>query len=878
MGMSLMRVVPNSVLIEQENRTAMLNDAIADQQQPFVLGLATYIKKCYDAAKWDRELVNDRMLKSLRQRLGQYDPDMLKELEAQGGNQVYILLTQTKCRGAEAWMRDVLLSTGMVPWDMAPTPVPELDDEDTKMIMQQLRQELQQVLQQPGIELSPMDIKSARDLSLKKIKMMRVDEAKRACEGMKKKISDQLYQGNFMDSIDQFLSDLTTFPFAVMKGPIITNQPILKWVRDPQTGDFIPDVQLELAPTFTRVSPFDFYYEPGITNIQNGYTIERHELSRSDVVNMKGQPGYNDDAVSLVLHDYEMGMLNEWLDVQYNEFERRRLENRRTSLQANLSPAPVFKALEFNGSVSGRMLIEWGRTDIEDEEKEYEVNAWLIGRHVVRAVLNTDPLAEKPYRIATFNKVPGSIPGLSLPELIADTQAVCNASARAIVNNMAVASGPQVEVNVDRLPPGEKVTEVFPWKIWQMRNDPLGTTAPAVRFDQPDDNTAQLMQVFEKFSRQADEQSGIPAYTYGDTDIQGAGRTASGLSMLMGSAGKGIRQIITGIDTAVIQPALRHLYRWNMRFSPDESIKGDADVIMKGTSSLVKEQLNLRRNEFLQATANEYDAEILRPGGRAAILRETAKGLEMDVDKIIPSQQELELQDKLARAHKQAMAKAEEAKANQGGAQVELKQQQAQQQAQATQMKQQAANDAQMSKLRATYEMNNQKLMMQMQLDQQRADAEIAKADAETRADERIANAKLEAQREFDKKKLELQQETELQKAAMNAAAQIQAAKITASLQAKADKSDSGGSKEAPLVSTVSAAPLELSKEAQKGLSGIMEAMMETARELRKTKPEDMAEIKELLRKQVSEVGKPKKIKIIRDNSGRMSHLEQESK
>jgi hypothetical protein len=659
MAQELLRVVSNSLLDFERQQQELLKQAREVQAQPFILGIADYIRKCYDSALWDRVELDNRMLRSLHQRMGEYEPEMVQELQNQGGNAVFMLLTQTKCRGAEAWMRDVLMSTGMIPWDMQPTPIPELSEDEVQNIMNQIHQYVQEIVTAEGIQPTESDLEELQDLAHRKIKQMRTDEAKQACEGMKKVISDQLHQGHFMKAMDAFLSDLTTYPFAVLKGPIITRHPVLKWVRDDKTGEHVQHVSEDLAPTFTCVSPYDFYWEPGITDIQNGFTVERHELSRRDLVNMKGQPGYNEEAVNLVLEDYDTGMLNEWLDVRYNELERRRLEYRRGSVQANLSPAPVFKALEFNGSVSGKMLAEWGKEDIEDLEKEYEVNAWLIGKHVVRVVLNSDPLFEKPYRVSTFNPIPNSIPGLSLPELIADTQQVANAAARAIVNNMAVASGPQVELNIDRLPDGEEVTELYPWKIWQMQTDPLGNNAPAVRFDQPTDNSASLMQIFEKFSRQADEQSGIPAYTYGDTDIQGAGRTASGLSMLMGSAGKGIRQIITGVDSKVIQPALRHVYRWNMQFNEDPSIKGDADVVMKGTSSLVKEELNLRRNEFLQVTANEIDSQIVGPKGRAHILREIAKGLELDTDKIIPSEQELELLDKFQRQMEMARQEAE---------------------------------------------------------------------------------------------------------------------------------------------------------------------------------------------------------------------------
>lgn len=49
----------------------------------------------------------------------------------------------------------------------------------------------------------------------------------------------------------------------------------------------------------------------------------------------------------------------------------------------------------------------------------------------------------------------------------------------------------------------------------------------------------------------------------------------------------------------------------------------------------------MRRVEFLNATGNEVDMSIIGKDGRAAILREIAKGLQMPVDEIVPSRERL---------------------------------------------------------------------------------------------------------------------------------------------------------------------------------------------------------------------------------------------
>jgi len=211
-----------------------------------------------------------------------------------------------------------------------------------------------------------------------------------------------------------------------------------------------------------------------------------------------------------------------------------------------------------------------------------------------------------------------------------------------MANNLGISSGPQVEVNVDRLPPGEPITEMYPWKIWQTNADTTGSGQPAIRFFQPQSNSAELMAVFEFFEKKADDSTNIPRYAYGNEKVGGAGSTASGLNMLMTSAAKGIKNAIGNIDQGVIKPTLQMMFAHNMMYDPDPTIKGDVKVIARGsTAVLVKEHNQQRRQEFLMATNNEIDMGIMGVEARAEILREVADPLNMNTDRIIPSRQDL---------------------------------------------------------------------------------------------------------------------------------------------------------------------------------------------------------------------------------------------
>ena len=648
-GLTFLRVVSNAELDKQDEQAAA--QALQERQnQPMVLGLAQHIRMCWDVAKIAKKPIEDEMLRALRQRNGQYEPDKLQQIKAQGGSEIYMMITEVKCRAAESWLRDILLDSGTPPWDIVPTPIPDLSPNDRREIQDIFANEVLTMLQENQKAPTKEEMAQIKEMVSQDYRFKILQDAQNRADKMKLKIEDQFAQGGWSDSFNDFITDLVTFPAAFIKGPIVRRQRTLGWKT--VMGKTVVEPTERLAPEFERVDPFRIYPEPGITRIEEGYLFEHHPLSRSDLSDLIGVPGYDEDAIRRILDEGSgPSWINEDVELIKNEEERK--------FYSYMRPTDVFNALEFWGKVSGKMLREWGLTEEEvpDEAQEYDANVWMIGNYVIKAVLNYDPLGQKPYCKTSFIKCPGAFWGKGIPEIIEDIQNVCNAAARALVNNMGIASGPQVEVNLERIPPNEDITQMSPWKIWQVTNDPVGSSAPAVRFTQPEDNANTLVAVYDKFARLADDHSGIPAYLYGNTDVQGAGRTSSGLSMLMGAAGKGIRQVVGHIDGDVIKPIVQRQFVYNMRYDEDESIKGDVQVVARGAVNLaVKETVNVRRIEFLNATANEIDMSIMGRDGRAAILREVAKGLQMPVDELIPSRDKLAYQTRVAAAAEQAQA------------------------------------------------------------------------------------------------------------------------------------------------------------------------------------------------------------------------------
>lgn len=610
-------------------RAAEKKQAEDRQRTPVLTSLASYIRECWSDAKTEKAEVEDILLRCKRQRSGEYDPDKLAKIREQGGSDLFLNLTAVKCRAAESWVRDTLLPAGDKPWSLRPTPIADV----SRQVKEDVATEIVNEALMAGIPPQQImaNVAGLREETDKRIQ----EEAEERAADMERQIEDLLAEGGWHEAMAAIVDDVVTYPAAIMRGPIIRRRRRMKWADTPQGP--VPQIEDDLVLEVERVSPFDVFPSPAATDIDDGYLIQRHRLTRSDISALLGVLGYDDDAIRGVLDDYGKGGLTDWLS-------QRETEDSDVRDDHGGKPDRPIDALEFWGSVQGKMLLEWGMDEAEvpDPLNEYEANVWLVGEWVIKAQINPDPLGRKPYYKASFDEVPGEWWGRGIPQLIEASQGVVNAAARSLVNNLAISSGPQVEVNVDRIPAGEDISSMYPWKIWQVTADKHGSSGSAVNFYQPNPMTGDLLTVLDRFYTLADDESGIPRYSYGDPDASGAATTATGLSMLMNAASKGIKQVISNLDHGIIAPLIERIHQHLMLHGDDPSIKGDMQVIARGAASLlIKEQQNARRLEFLQMTANPLDSQVIGPAQRAQILREVAGGLEMDVDKIVPDQAQI---------------------------------------------------------------------------------------------------------------------------------------------------------------------------------------------------------------------------------------------
>lgn len=609
--------------------------------EPVTTGLAGYIRSCFTGARDNRRNlgVDDRMLAALRALRGEYDPETLAAIRAFGGSEIYARITASKVRSTAALLREIYTSTDR-PWSLSPTPEPLLSgpslDEAVQLV---ITAEAQQMLA-AGMVPNPEAVKSRVSQLRDELSQLRKKAAEEALRRREMVIDDLLWEGGFYEALWQFLGDIPLFPFAVVKGPVVRYRNVVVWEGNKPAAKRAP------VPHWERCSPFDVYFAPWSQHPQGGFIVHRERINRGALQAMRGLPNYNTDAIDRVLANW--GTHNcEWYD--YTESERAEMEQRESDISpiyaadGNERPMPM---LSFYGTISRKHLRDWGMKEeqLPSDDEDVSVFAYLVGNEVIGVTLNPHPTGRLPFYCDSFERVPGSCYGNGIHDMIEDIQGVGNAALRALVNNLSIASGPMGWMNEDRIANNDQnATKLWPWKIFSF-TDPMSSTGSSekpMEFFQPDNNVQELMAVYERFMAMADEISTIPRYMQGSgTSLGGAGRTAAGLSMLMESSNRTIKQTVSSIDHNVIESAVEDLNVYLALTRPDVVMEGDISVVARGAVELMqKETLRMRRLEFMNITNNPIDQQLVGVEGRYHLLRELARDLGMPLSDTIPIDQ-----------------------------------------------------------------------------------------------------------------------------------------------------------------------------------------------------------------------------------------------
>tara|TARA_A100000164_G_scaffold356348_1_gene365870 strand:- start:488 stop:1717 length:1230 start_codon:yes stop_codon:yes gene_type:complete len=300
------------------------------------------------------------------------------------------------------------------------------------------------------------------------------------------------------------------------------------------------------------------------------------------------------------------------------------------------------------------VLEYWGYLDTESAEEvgikipksmkdkdEVQVNCWICNGQILRLVLNPFTPVRIPFHAVPYEINPYSFFGIGVAENMEDTQLLMNGFMRMAVDNAALSSNLLIEIDETNLVPGQSL-DVYPGKVFRRQAGAPGQAIFGTKFP---NISGECLQMFDKSRQLADEATGMPSFAHGMTGVQGVGRTASGMSMLMGAAAQAIKSVVRNIDDYLLNPLGKALFSFNMQFNFDPDLKGDLHVIARGTESLMRNEIRSQRLlQFMQMSANPTMAPFVKYD---YILRELAASMDLDESKILNDPREAAIQAKI---------------------------------------------------------------------------------------------------------------------------------------------------------------------------------------------------------------------------------------
>lgn len=599
-------------------------------------GLSAYIRGRFERSKTHRETDEVRWLMAYRNYRGIYGPEV-KFTETEK-SRAFIKITKTKVLAAYAQIVDVLFAGNKFPIGVEsrrfPSNVLDAAHIDPKEVSEEKMNAQTSgrsaTITRPGL---------LEKLGLHKKSLERVQEdlregvgltptaftwepAKDAARRMEKKIHDQLDECDASKHLRSMGFEMSLFGTGVLKGPFAFDKEYPRWKED---GTYDP--LFETIPKVESVSIWNFYPDPDARNMSEAeYIIERHRLNRTQLRALKKRPYFRDESIEIAIEYGPNYVQEDWENVlEDNNFD---------------SDIERFEVLEYWGmldketaEIAGLEIPE----GLEDKD-EFQVNAWICNDQILRLVLNPFTPNRIPYHAVPYELNPYSFFGIGVAENMEDTQLLMNGFMRIAVDNAALSSNLLIEIDETNLVPGQDLA-LYPGKIFRRQAGAPGQAIFGTKFPNV---TQECLLMFDKARQLSDESTGMPSFAHGSTGVMGVGRTASGMSMLMGAAAQNIKAVVRNIDDYLLSPLGKSLFAFNMQFNFDKDFIGDLEVIARGTESLMRNEIRSQRLlQFMQMTANPVMAPFVKFD---YILREMAASMDLDEDKILNDPREAAIQ------------------------------------------------------------------------------------------------------------------------------------------------------------------------------------------------------------------------------------------
>jgi hypothetical protein len=653
----------NNIYEDVEGESGKILDLEFSQR----VNLVGIIKDRFEHAEESRQVDERRWLQAYENYRGLYAKNVkFRESEK---SRVFVKVTKTKVLAAFGQLVDVIFGTGKFPIGINETKVPEGEYASAHLDTQNPTQGIEMSLPDTEVpenignrmednpqEENPYDIgfegdgktlkagatfskgvftdsleDQAEDKGFLKQgysadpKVLEVNPAQEAARRLEKLIHDQIEESNGSSEIRNALLESALLGTGIVKGPFNFNKKLSRWTTGEEGEREYNPLEVRV-PRIEFVSCWDFYPDPSATNMDEcEFVIHRHKMNRSQLRQLRNMPYFDEEAIRECI---KMGP-----NYEEKDFEQQLKDNARTDEENGSN----YEVLEYWGIMDAEYAREVGidLPDTVDDLDEVQINAWVTGNKLLRAVINPFTPFRIPYHSFPYERNPYNFFGIGVAENMDDSQQIMNGHARMAIDNLALSGSIVFDIDESALVGGQSM-DIYPGKVFRRQAGMAGQSIYGLKFP----NTAnENMMMFDKFRQLADEQTGIPSYSHGQTGVQSMTRTASGMSMLLGAASLNIKTVVKNLDDFLLKPLGEAYFQWNMQFfEGDLDVKGDLEVKATGTNSLMQKEVRSQRlTMFLQTAQSPAIAPFVKI---SKLISELAYSLDLDPDEILNDPEE----------------------------------------------------------------------------------------------------------------------------------------------------------------------------------------------------------------------------------------------
>lgn len=613
--------------------------------------IVSELDKMANVAVQRRSTTEQRWLRNLRQFHGQYDASVSAALdEDKNRASVFINVTRPKTNSWSARITDMLFPNDEKNYGIDPTPVPNLTERAKKDVLEaeRLDGEAIDALEQhnmavdAGKEPDPALAAQAEQAGAA-AKALRdgydeaqktLEEARDRARRMERQIDDRFTEAKYPLQARLLIEDATKLGSGVLKGPVLAGKSRPMWellaegskdaiAKGEGEGEKKRRSKWKLtlrdtnAPMFRRVNPWHFFPDPDAETLEEAeYVLERHLPNKKMLRRMATEQGFDREAVKYLLKEGPQHSQGTSDGLRFIE-SLRAMENGGVGTDGTTTPLnDRYVVWEWYGSLTVEEIADvmrhLGRGDEADDFEEAHdeldtqmVRIFFCDRKLLK--IEEDYLLDSQeflYSVFSFEKSEASIlGGVGVPHLMENEQTMLNSAVRMMMDNGALASGPQIVLDKETITPENGSWKMVPRKIWSwasgrnnQRKEPPFTTINIPM------NQEQLSAIIMLALRFIDEAVAMPLIAQGEQG-QHITKTAGGMSMLFNSANVVFRRVIKNFDDTITTPVVRRTFDFEMQFNPDESIKGDMQIEARGTSVLLVREM---QSEQLMAIIDRY--------------------------------------------------------------------------------------------------------------------------------------------------------------------------------------------------------------------------------------------------------------------------------